>query len=70
VAIWYILWPFGIFYGYLIFFWYIVPKNRATLLTIQNVLTRGKFFHWDGSVATCDFSYQSEKVNTENMSSF
>jgi hypothetical protein len=34
VAIWYILWSFGIFYGYLVYFflfWYVVPKNLANL---------------------------------------
>jgi hypothetical protein len=44
MAIWYILVPFGIFYGYLLYlrlfgifflFWYVVPcKNLATLLQI------------------------------------
>jgi hypothetical protein len=30
MAIWYSLWPFGIFYGYLVYFspfWYVVPRK-------------------------------------------
>jgi hypothetical protein len=44
ITIWYILWPFGIFYGHLVYFmaiWYIFPvlvyfrkKNLATLTSI------------------------------------
>jgi hypothetical protein len=37
-ATWYILWPFGIFYGYLVHFapfWSVVPKNLATLVSRQ-----------------------------------
>jgi hypothetical protein len=44
-AIWYILWPFGIFYGYLVYFfpfWYVVSRkiwqhwSRATSHTKRN----------------------------------
>jgi hypothetical protein len=40
-----ILWPFGIFYGYLVYFypfWYVVPKNLATLVVT------GRPARWNG----------------------
>jgi hypothetical protein len=46
MVIWYILWPFGTFYGLLVTIWYIFPpvlvycleKNLATLVFLNIVL--------------------------------
>jgi hypothetical protein len=48
-AIWYILWPFGVFYGYLVNFGICNKKNLATLVSAPSTQINGKQMHVSSS---------------------